>query len=209
VDHHCHRCGAAVADNAPFCSQCGAPQIRVNVNAPDGESGAATVAAPPVVPSRVNWRIALPRVLGAAVLGTILLVVFSRLLPQLLMMALIVPFTGAISVWFYKSRDPRVDGGMGFRLGAVTGFFLFMLNLLPVALAYLLTRQEFLTVLKQQFEQSAQRSDPRTQDLLNNMIQHPETIAAVVAIVAVVMLMIFSVSAGIGGAIAGRGARHG
>ena len=197
-----------MADNAPFCSQCGAPQIRVNVNAPEDAPHSA-VPLPPIASTRVNWRIALPRVLGAAVLGTILLVIFSRLLPQLLMMALIIPFTGAISVWFYKSRDPLIDGGKGFRLGAVTGFFLFLLNLLPVALAYLFSRQEFLTVLKEQFDQAAKASDPRTQAMLNNIMQHPESIAAIVAMVIVMMLIIFSVAAGIGGAIAGRGARHG
>lgn len=180
----------------------------MNVTTPGDEAHPAT-PPPPAVASRVNWRMALPRVLGAAVLGTVLLVIFSRLLPQLLMMALIIPFTGAISVWFYKSRDPLVDGGKGFRLGAVTGFFVFLLNLLPVALAYWFSRQEFLAVLKQQFDEAAKASDPRTQEMLHNLVQHPETIAAVVAMVALVMLIIFVVAAGIGGAIAGRGARHG
>lgn len=208
MDHHCHRCGAVLGENAPFCSQCGAPQIRVNVNAPGNDSPAPPAPPLPTASLHVNWRIAFPRVLGAAVLGTVLLAIFSRLLPPLLMMALIVPFTGAIAVWLYKSRDPLIDGAKGFRLGAVTGFFLFLLNLLPVAIAYWIDRQEFFATLKLQFEQAAQRSDPRTQEMLNNMVQHPETIAAVVALVAVVMLIVFSVAAGVGGGIAGRGAHH-
>ncbi len=29
MDHPCHKCGHSVEDGKPFCSQCGAPQIRV------------------------------------------------------------------------------------------------------------------------------------------------------------------------------------
>ena len=31
MDHPCHKCGHSIEDGKPFCSQCGAPQIRVAV----------------------------------------------------------------------------------------------------------------------------------------------------------------------------------
>jgi hypothetical protein len=207
VEHHCHRCGAVVADNAPFCSQCGAPQIRV----PVGQELPPQAAAPPPLPavaSRVAWKVALPRVLGAAVVGSILLMIFTRLLPPFLVIVLIIPFTGALSVWFYKNRDAVMNGGKGFRLGIVTGFFLFVLNLIAPVVAYLADRQQFIAVVKQQLDQAA-KNDPRSQEMINSLSQHPETIAAIAVIGAIVGLFMFTMACGIGGAIAGRGARHG
>jgi hypothetical protein len=208
VDHHCHRCGAVVADNAPFCSQCGAPQIRVPVGQ---EAGPQTAAPPPPLPpiaSRVAWKIALPRVLGAAVVGTILLMIFARLLPPFLVIVLIIPFTGALSVWFYKNRDAVMNGAKGFRLGLVTGFFLFVLNLIAPVVAYFADRQQFIAVVKQQLDQAA-KNDPRSQEMINGLTHHPETIVAILVIASIVGLFMFTIACGIGGAIAGRGARHG
>ena len=195
-----------MADNAPFCSQCGAPQIRV----PVGQDATPQAVPPPIPPvaSRVAWRIALPRVLGAAVIGTILLLIFPLLLPPFLVVVLIIPFTGALSVWFYKNRDAVMNGSKGFRLGIVTGFFLFLLNLIPPLIGYFARRDQFIAVVKQQLEQAA-RNDPRSQEMIHGLSQHPETIAAIVVIGAVVGLFMFTIACGIGGAIAGRGARHG
>jgi hypothetical protein len=211
MDHPCHRCGAPVPENTPFCSQCGAPQIRVSVNRED-EAGAPV---PPPLPgasasSRVIWGYAFPRALLAGVLGTVILVIFQFLLPPLLVLLLLVPFTGAMAVWFYRTRDPLLNGGKGFRIGMIAGFMLFLVNLVLGALAFVLDRARAMEQIKRQFQEAAARtSDPNAQQMLRNMVERPEALAGFLAIAVVMSLVLFVLFCGIGGAIAGRSARHG
>ena len=37
MDHPCYKCGHSIEDGKPFCSQCGAPQIRVAMPEPSLE----------------------------------------------------------------------------------------------------------------------------------------------------------------------------
>lgn len=211
MDHPCHRCGAPVPENTPFCSQCGAPQIRVSVNRED-ETG---TPVPPPLPgsggsNRVIWGYAFPRALLAGVLGTIILVIFQFLLPPLLVLLLLVPFTGAMAVWFYRTRDPLLNGGKGFRIGMIAGFMLFLVNLVLGALAFVLDRAKAMDQIKRQFQEAAARSsDPNAQQMLRNMVERPEALAGFLAIAVVMSLVLFVLFCGIGGAIAGRSARHG
>src|SRR5437660_9980738 len=45
MEHPCHKCGQAVEDGIPFCSHCGAPQIRVAVADLEPEQSAASEIA--------------------------------------------------------------------------------------------------------------------------------------------------------------------
>jgi hypothetical protein len=212
MDHPCHRCGTPVPENTPFCSQCGAPQIRVSVNREDEP----TVATPPIpvastpASSRVLWGLAFPRALLAGVLGTVILIIFQFLLPPLLVLLLLVPFTGAMAVWFYRARDPQLNGGKGFRIGMVAGFMLFIVNALLAALAFLVDRTRALEQIKKQFQEAAQRSaDPNQQQMLRNMVDRPEALIGFLVVAGVISFVLFVLFCGIGGAIAGRSARHG
>ena len=199
-------------ENTPFCSQCGAPQIRVSVNRGDEPAGSAPPNPIAVVPetSRVMWGLAFPRALLAGVLGTIVLIIFQFLLPPLLVLLLLVPFTGAMAVWFYRARDPLVNGGKGFRIGMVAGFMLFIVNVLLAALAFVVDRTRALEQIKRQFQEAAQRStDPNQQQMLRNMVERPEALIGFVVVAGVISLVLFVLFCGIGGAIAGRSARHG
>src|SRR5271155_6255089 len=56
MDHPCHKCGHTVEDGKPFCSECGAPQIRVAMPEPPvdptpSDDGAARALGPEVGPS--------------------------------------------------------------------------------------------------------------------------------------------------------------
>jgi hypothetical protein len=214
VEHLCHRCGASVSDNAPFCSQCGAPQIRVSIGQPDSPQGPAQGSAPPVVPvslasRRVIWSAAFSRTIIAAVLGTVLLVLFQFLLPPFLVLILLVPFTGAIAVWLYRSRDPLVSAGKGFRVGMVAGFMLFLLNAVLGVVAFFLNRVEVVNTMKQQFEIAASRAaDPNAQQMLRNLAERPDAMLTFVVFGAMLTMIIFVIFCGIGGAIAGRGTHH-
>ena len=212
MDHPCHRCGAPVSENTPFCSQCGAPQIRVSVNREDEPA----VATPPIpvasapASSRVQWGLAFPRALLAGVLGTIILIIFQFLLPPLLVLLLLVPFTGAMAVWFYRARDPELNGGKGFRIGMVAGFMLFVVNVVLAGLAFLVDRGRALDQIKKQFQEAAARNtDPNAQQMLRNMVDRPEALIGFLVVAGVISFVLFVLFCGIGGAIAGRSARHG
>ena len=212
MDHPCHRCGAPVSENTPFCSQCGAPQIRVSVNREDEPA----VATPPIpvasapASSRVQWGLAFPRALLAGVLGTIILIIFQFLLPPLLVLLLLVPFTGAMAVWFYRARDPELNGGKGFRIGMVAGFMLFVVNVVLAGLAFLVDRGRALEQIKKQFQEAAARNtDPNAQQMLRNMVDRPEALIGFLVVAGVISFVLFVLFCGIGGASAGRSARHG
>ena len=212
MDHPCHRCGGPVSENTPFCSQCGAPQIRVSVNREDEPA----VATPPIpvasapASSRVQWGLAFPRALLAGVLGTIILIIFQFLLPPLLVLLLLVPFTGAMAVWFYRARDPELNGGKGFRIGMVAGFMLFVVNVVLAGLAFLVDRGRALEQIKKQFQEAAARNtDPNAQQMLRNMVDRPEALIGFLVVAGVISFVLFVLFCGIGGAIAGRSARHG
>jgi hypothetical protein len=198
-----------VSENAPFCSQCGAPQIRVSVGQPDAPQNAAPPIAPALTAGRVIWSAAFSRTVIAAIIGTILLVIFQFLLPPLLVLILLVPFTGAIAVWLYRSRDPLISGGKGFRVGMVAGFMLFLLNALLGALAYFVNPTEIVNKMKQQFELAASRSaDPNAQQMFRNLADRPDAMLTFVLFGGMLTMIIFVIFCGIGGAIAGRSAHH-
>src|ERR1035441_7204710 len=46
VEHPCQQCGITVEDGRPFCPQCRAPQIHVQVAVPDAEIAAGLNPAP-------------------------------------------------------------------------------------------------------------------------------------------------------------------
>jgi hypothetical protein len=198
-----------VPENTPFCSQCGAPQIRVSVNREDDAGGPPPPMIATATSTRVIWRFAFPRALLAGILGTLILVAFQFLLPPFLILILLVPFTGAMAVWFYRMRDPLLDGGKGFRVGMVAGFMLFAVNMLIAVLGFLFDRGGTLEGIKKQLQVAAERSsDPNAQQMIKNIIEKPEALAGFMTIVAVFGFVVFVLFCGIGGAIAGRSARH-
>ena len=82
MDHPCHKCGHDIEDGKAFCSQCGAPQIRVvlpdvplEVLAGGGtafpalmQEGDAGIAGVPVGPLSTRWAYAMrPCALAASV----------------------------------------------------------------------------------------------------------------------------------------------
>jgi hypothetical protein len=211
MDHPCHRCGAPVPENTPFCSQCGAPQIRVSVNR--DEEGENPSPPPPIASaaasSRVIWSFAFPRALLAALIGMVFLAGLGRLQPPLIIVLLFVSFTGAISVWLYGRRDPALSAGKGFRLGMITGFLLALILAFWAALGLLLYRAQILEQLQKQLSERAQQlSDPRMQEMVKNVAQNPDTLLSVLIASGAMLSVIFIFFCGIGGAIAGRSARH-
>src|SRR5438132_11560514 len=118
VEHPCQECGTTVEDGRPFCPQCRAPQIHVQVASPDaevaaglnsalGESSPAIAAETTVASSQTRQASsgsamgrgkAVRAALKAGVLG-----VFIGMIPLLGMV-----LTGALAVFFYR-RENRVS----------------------------------------------------------------------------------------------------
>ena len=118
VEHPCQKCGTTVEDGRPFCPQCRAPQIHVQVAIPDAEVAAGLNPAAdefsPEIPvetrlassqtrqassgSTMDRGIAVRAALKAGVLG-----VFIGMIPFLGMV-----LTGALAVFFYR-RENRVS----------------------------------------------------------------------------------------------------
>lgn len=137
VDHPCEKCGAAVEDGRPFCPQCRAPQIHVQIAMPDGGTAptadtvdAATLPAVDVPDflvrtatrhSLLDRGIAIRSSLKAGAVG-----VFLGLIPLLG-----VALTGALAVYFYRRESGSVPPPrVGSRLGAAAGLVSFTANAL-------------------------------------------------------------------------------
>src|SRR5208282_5526066 len=113
VEHPCQQCGTTVEDGRPFCPQCRAPQIHVQIAVPDAGVTAGLNPAPDEVspenapgaefsrmgakPGSMDRGIAVRAALKAGVLG-----VFIGMIPFLGIV-----LTGALAVYFYR-RESRI-----------------------------------------------------------------------------------------------------
>jgi hypothetical protein len=124
VEHPCQQCGATVEDGRPFCPQCRAPQIHVQVAMPDAEVAASLNPAadelaaeipqsghfdrPTLSGSTMDRSIAVRAALKAGVLG-----VFIGIIPFLG-----IALTGALAVFFYRRKSgSTLPAALGARLG--------------------------------------------------------------------------------------------
>jgi len=148
MDHPCHKCGHSIEDGRPFCSECGAPQIRVAMPEPSlqpAPAGDAAVhaldneVAPsfPGIPASsrpVSASALRPCALAAAIaIGTTAL----GLNPFLAALG-----AGFLAVVFSRPRGSStlIRSGAGARLGALSGLIFFgastILEMLAVALLH-------------------------------------------------------------------------
>ena len=129
VDHPCQHCGTVVEDGRPFCPQCHAPQIHVQLATP--EAGAATDLesadnnlSPEIVQAEPSLRtigtvltidtgIAARAAVKAGVLGFFL----GMLIPFLA-----VSLAGALAVFFYRrERGLVLPAALAARIGGAAG----------------------------------------------------------------------------------------
>src|ERR1700678_802007 len=134
MDHPCHKCGHSIEDGRPFCSECGAPQIRVAMPEPEVPSAGADVPAdginafslgPQAAPPSLNVPglspgIEWPRAFRTcAVVALISVVAISLRLMAPLLAGL---GAGCFAVILYHYRNPiwKATARSGAQLGAVT-----------------------------------------------------------------------------------------
>src|ERR1700674_3368600 len=211
VEHPCQKCGTTVEDGRPFCPQCRAPQIHVQVAISDAEVAPALNRAPddfsPAISLETRLASSQPRqgssgtamdrgkavraALKAGVLG-----VFIGMIPLLGMV-----LTGALAVFFYR-RENRVTppAALGSRLGGAAGVVAFAINALMITIRVFVfhAQQEYIdAILKIAQKFGANAADPDMQASIHNLF----TPAGLV--ITFFFVMIFTVVlASVGGALA-------
>jgi hypothetical protein len=218
MDHPCYKCGLSVEDGKPFCTQCGAPQIRVampepaplaagGVSSPDlpiFSTGSQTVpgalSASGFFPGIV-WSMAIRSCLIAALIAA-LVMALGLMVPLLAGLG-----AGFLAVNLYHRQNPGwiVNTRSGAKLGAVSGVLFFGISALFETLAVTLfhtggqIRQKMLEALQQAASRS---SDPQVQAAFETL-KTPEGIALML-VFGIAVLFVVSIAAGsIAGALTG------
>jgi hypothetical protein len=204
VEHPCQQCGTTVEDGRPFCPQCRAPQIHVQVAAPDAEIAVGLNPAldelSQEIPvetrqvssgSTLDRRIAVRAALQAGVLG-----VFIGMIPFLGIV-----LTGALAVFFYRRENGfALPAALGSRLGGAAGVVVFAINALLITIRIFVfhAQQEYTDyILKIAQRFGANAADPDIQASIHNLFT-PTGLA-----ITLFFGMIFTVVlASVGGALA-------
>jgi hypothetical protein len=183
VEHPCQKCGTAVEDGRPFCPQCRAPQIHVQVAISEAETAPGLNRSPdefsPAIAvetrlasfqtrqassgSALDRGKAVRAALKAGVLG-----VFIGMIPLLGMV-----LTGALAVFFYR-RENRVSPptALGSRLGGAAGVVAFAINALMITIRIFIfhAQQEYAdAILKIAQKVGANVADPDIQASIHNL----------------------------------------
>jgi ribosomal protein L40E len=216
VEHPCHRCGAPISEGAPFCSQCGAPQIRVAT--PDAEP--ATIPLPPGTPDNiqppaepvrlsfdrvhtVDWRLAKRKVLTIGIVAGLI----AFVLPLNGFGAVFWTALGSFIAVRQYSLTPgtSLTSGLGARLGALAGTaaFLTWTALFALALAAFHQGQQLHEVVTKSMQETATRyPSPQTTQVMD-FISSPAGFALFITF-SVVIYLVLSVACGaLAGALSG------
>jgi zinc-ribbon domain len=221
MDHSCHKCGHSVEDGKAFCSQCGAPQIRVAIPEVPAELIAAGGSALPAVvretgsdfPSiplssvPARWSQALrPCALAAAVAVVLMFLGLN-------------PFVAALGVGFlavmFSQRHnpgPAIRPAAAARLGAFSGLLLFGASTILETLVVVVLHKgaEIRGEMMDKVQQAAARyPGPQVEPFLE-FVKSPGGFAFMMIASLAFGLVAFLILGGIGGAIsAALGGRRG
>jgi hypothetical protein len=186
VEHSCQQCGTTVEDGRPFCPQCRAPQIHVQVAIPDagiatGSNRESDEISPETVHAgrfdrpgfdrsgttsghTMDRGIAARAALKAGVLG-----IFIAIIPLLGIV-----LTGALAVFFYRRENGLVlPAALGSRLGGAAGVVAFATNTLLFAIRIFVfhAQREYLDFLMQIANKTGVNSaDPDFQAVIHSML---------------------------------------
>lgn len=213
MEHSCHKCNQPVEDGIPFCSHCGAPQIRVAIPEPvlerapagdealpapqplilQGSQGAALISVP------MRWSQTLrPCALAALIaIG----------LTSLGLYPLVAIFgAGALAVPLYRRGSTAVmKAAAGARLGALTGLICFAMSVILMSVAALVShkgpevRSTLLDLIKQA---AAKTNDPQTLAMFD-YFRTPSGLVVMMLMALVLTFFVMIVLASLGGALSG------
>lgn len=194
-----------VADGAPFCSNCRAPQIRFVVPEPvEPVPSAVTIAGDEssVVSARLLW----PKAFYSAFLGGVFSAVAMKFLFGLLGLGFIAG--GVIAVYAYRRRVPGavLSLGSGVKLGAVCGLFGFLVFFLMAMVQIRVSHQgeEIRQAFFANLDKTVKDADPQVQQEIQQMAQYlktPEGFVASIVLMAIFVCALFVFFSILGGAI--------
>ncbi len=200
MEHSCEKCRGTVEDGTPFCSHCGAPQIRVGIAY--GEDVSQPNAPIPVAHygpvNAIQWSQALPSSALAGLIAAVLMFI------PLGAFGLGMLAGGFLAVFFYRRRVPLpISPSLGAKLGAasgILGFGIFAV-LMAVEVLVLHTGGELRAALLQALEQSASRtSDAQAQQVLA-YLKSPSGLALVMGLGLAFLFVFFLILSSLGGAL--------
>jgi hypothetical protein len=209
VEQACHRCGSPLTRDTAFCSQCGAPQVRVPesisaANNPESSGISSAEAVPGSIPgAALNWRHALPSAsaAGFAMAVASMLPLFSTFFPLWMLGG------GWLAVTLYRRRSSLLllTSTIGGKVGALAGllgfafFAVFTSAYLAIATVVLHKGEEIRATLRSVLDQAASTNhDVRAQEL-SQWIQTPEGLALIVALSMLLFLVAFLLLSTAGG----------
>ena len=205
----CHRCGAVVLEAAPFCSNCGAPQIFVKSPTEEEANAPSSGVSPSSSPTasydnqQLNWRKALPATFKAGVAMGLATFIVATLFPIWIVGG------GWLAVGLYRRRTfaRQLAAAAGAKLGAVAGLlgfaFFAVVNSITVAIKIFMLHQgpQLRSVLMATLEQAASRNpDPRVQPMMQ-WIRTPEGLAFLIITGMVLLFVAFLVLGSLGGLV--------
>jgi hypothetical protein len=196
-------------DGRPFCSECGAPQIRVTPPPPAPAAGGVSSTNLPVAGDArslslspgIVWPVAIRACAISAVIGAVL-TVFGLMVP--LLAALGAAF---LAVNLYHRQNPAwlVNARSGARVGAVCGMLFFAIAAIfeSIAVAVFHNGGELRQKILDALQQAASRSnDPQVQAAFERL-RTPEGFALML-VFGCIFLFILSIAAGsLAGALTG------
>jgi hypothetical protein len=212
MDHPCHKCGKSVEDGKAFCSQCGAPQIRVAVPEASLEPISVGGGAVPVLDHEVGpsfpgiASVSLPMSWVHALQPAALAAAVALGLSILGLNPFVAAFgTGFLAVAFSRRRGPGISirGGSGARLGALSGLLFFgaLTILQTLAVAVLHNGAEVRSEQLDKLQQFAVRHPgPGVQPFLD-FVKTPDGFAIMMVASLIVGCISFIVLAVCGGAL--------
>ena len=223
MPYACHKCGSTIDEGTPFCSHCGAPQIRVTI--PEPETAAETPAFAPGTPAEMqppaqpvplspgspvataarafDFRSALRTTLVAGLvigIGTILP------LGSVAWIVLVIGTGGALAVALYKRRYPEALGmrpGEGAKLGAMAAVSGYVLFAIFAVMTFVLNGSELRQEMVQRLHEM-KAPDPSAQQVYQQIaekLSSPEGMALIMTFAMAVFFFMFLALGAAGGAI--------
>ena len=219
MQYSCHRCGAVVEDQTPFCASCGAPQIRVSVAqessfasdapvTPPLAPGTPASIQPPALPVHFNGRPIVPR-------GRFLRQIWPFALASGIMLGLI-PLIGLLCLAgsiIYCVRRYRRDQPSPFTRseGARLGLLTALLSFLPFVPLYSLSinahPQEIREAMLRPLQQRAAQ-DPQLQNMLQWASSHDGFVTLLIMSTIIFLIIILVISAAVGAITASVGSNR-
>jgi hypothetical protein len=218
MDHSCYKCGHSVEDGKPFCSQCGAPQIRVllpeaTIVAAEGGSSLdlpLLSADPPIVPgtlsaSTLSAGFVWPTAFRACTIAAFIAALVMALGLMVPLLAVLGAGVLAVNLYYRQNRGWNVNARSGAKLGALCGILFFGIAAVFETLATTLfhtggqIRQKMLEALQQA---ASRTSDPQVRTAFESL-KTPQGIALMLVFGLIVLFLVSIAAGSIAGALTG------